>query len=435
MNFVCFLLLNAVLLLRPEELFPEIAGLRLYLIVMVATCLLSLPDLRRVLSPDALRTNPVTVCVLLYYVASLITYAVVGKMDEAINLFGPEFGKVVIYFVLLQAVVDTPGRFRVFVASVVVLVGGLVSVALANHHGYVHFENIIHCFERTTDPDTGDDVWIHRLVSTGIFNDPNDLCLILGVGVLCCVYLATTAGGWVGWAAWLIPVPLFVYALLDTQSRGGMLGVLAGAGAYLYSRYGGPKALPFAVGGGVLTLALVGGRQGAIGGGGTAHERLMLWAEGLSSLLGQPTSLPFGLGVGYYIESNGLVAHNSFVQAYVETGVFGGGFFLAAFYLLGRIMDRVGRGVAAPAWVVTARHFGFALVVGYAGGCYSVTRNYVIPTYLVLGMATVLTTQVGRLLPERFHISGRWFVWYGVFAVVGLVVIKFATQALGQMGI
>ena len=59
---------------------------------------------------------------------------------------------------------------------------GLVSVALANHHGYVHFENIIHCFERATDPVTGDDVWIHRLVSTGIFNDPNDLCLILGAG-------------------------------------------------------------------------------------------------------------------------------------------------------------------------------------------------------------------------------------------------------------
>ena len=43
MKFALFLLLNAVLLLRPEELFPEIAGLRLYLLVIVPCTLLSLP--------------------------------------------------------------------------------------------------------------------------------------------------------------------------------------------------------------------------------------------------------------------------------------------------------------------------------------------------------------------------------------------------------
>ena len=46
MSFALFLVLNGVLLIRPEELFPEIAGLRLYLIVIVACTRASLRDLR-----------------------------------------------------------------------------------------------------------------------------------------------------------------------------------------------------------------------------------------------------------------------------------------------------------------------------------------------------------------------------------------------------
>ena len=36
MNFVLFLILNALLLIRPEELVPDLAGARLYLITIVA---------------------------------------------------------------------------------------------------------------------------------------------------------------------------------------------------------------------------------------------------------------------------------------------------------------------------------------------------------------------------------------------------------------
>ena len=45
MNFAFFVLLNAVLLIRPEELVPDIAGLRLYLIALVLCTLTTLPRL------------------------------------------------------------------------------------------------------------------------------------------------------------------------------------------------------------------------------------------------------------------------------------------------------------------------------------------------------------------------------------------------------
>ena len=46
----------------------------------------------------------------------------------------------------------------------------------------------------------------------------------------------------------------------------------------------------------------------------------------------------FGIGVGKYEDEVGLVAHNSFVHAYTELGIFGGALFLGAFvYPLGTL--------------------------------------------------------------------------------------------------
>ncbi|MEO2089447.1 MAG: O-antigen ligase family protein, partial [Gemmataceae bacterium] len=201
----------------------------------------------------------------------------------------------------------------------------LTGIALAQHYGVTHFDNITPCLQGAVDPETGESYSFPRLVSSGIFNDPNDLCLMLGLGIWCCVYCGSTNSfGLIGWAFWLLPVPLYIYALFETHSRGGLMGVLAGGAAYVYSRFGGPKALPFAIAGAVGALVLVGGRQAEVSGG-TAHARLMLWAEGVTELLRQPTRIPTGLGMNWFEEETAHVAHNSFVTAYVEFGVFGGG--------------------------------------------------------------------------------------------------------------
>ena len=435
MNFVLFLLLNAVLLIRPEELSPDIAGLRLYLLTIVPCALLSLSQLGRLLTIDSLRRRPVAVCVLLFYASTLVTLVLEGQIESALFDFGPEFGKVVLYYFLLIAVVDTSERFRVFVATLIGLIVVLTAIALAQQYGLASFANIKPAMQAMFDPVTGEKYAIARLASTGIFSDPNDLCLILGLGILSCIYFATTTPhGVIGVVLWLLPIPLFVFALLETHSRGGLLGVLAGGAAYMYSRFGGKRAVPFAVAGVVVALAAIGGRQGNIGGD-TAHDRLMMWADGLFNLLNRPLSIPTGLGLGWFMENHNLLAHNSFVEAYVTLGIFGGGAFLGAFLLSLRLLDLLGREIEAPTWVVDSRHFGFALISGYAMGCYSLTRNYVVPTYLILGLASVLLEQAAPQLPKKFQVNRDWFVRAVLFAVCGLVFIKFATQALGMAGI
>lgn len=436
MNFVLFLLLNAILFIRPEELFPSIAGLRLYLLTIIPCVVLSLPRLGELVTRESLQRRPIAACVLLFYAAGFVTYLTTGRIEDAFFEYLPECGKVVLYYFLLIAVVDTEERFRVFVAALVVLAGALAAIALAQQYGLTNFQSIKPAMQRMIDPVTGKEYAIPRMASSGIFSDPNDLCLIIGLGILSCVYCATNSSlGIFGTVLWLLPVPLFVFALKETHSKGGLMGVFAGGAAYLYSRFGGAKAVPLAIVGVVVALAAIGGRQADMSGGDTAHERLMMWAGGVSTLFQQPFFLLTGLGAGWFTDQYGLLAHNSFVQAYVETGLIGGGAFLGAFLLGLRLLDRLGRGIDAPAWVVGSRYYAFGALAGYAMGCYSLTRNWVVPTYLVLGIASVLLEHAAPQLPEKFQVNRAWFIRGAVFAVCGLLLIKVATQVLGQAGI
>jgi hypothetical protein len=436
MNFAFFLLLNAVLLLRPEEVVPSLAGLRLYFIAVGFCILTSFGRLMELLSPSSLRDRPVAVCVLIFYLSTILSNLALGRASEAFIGFGSEFFKVVLFYFLLLANVDTEWRFRTYVATLIALVTLLTSIALAQHHGTIDIEGFKFCLQRETDPVTGEEFFLKRLVATGIFNDPNDLCLILGLGILSCIYLFSTSpeSGFLRFL-WLPPVLLFAYAVIETHSRGGLLGIMAGLSAYLFSRYGGTKSIPLALGGGFLLMIAIGGRSTNIEGGGTAHQRVMIWSDGITTLLSHPHMILTGMGIGWFHDDQGLVAHNSFVQAIVELGIIGGSSFLGAFLLAGWLCHQIGRAWDAPEWTIAGRPYVFGVLVGYAVGCYSVTRNFVIPTYLVLGLISVVIDHSIPVLPEKYRVNLRWFFLLFAFGFAGLLFLRLATMALILSGV
>ena len=436
MKFGLFLLLNAILLIRPEELFQELAGLRLYLIVISLCTLVTLPELMETLSLDSLRRRPISACVLLYFVSTILSLCILGRFEEALLDFGPEFGKVILYYLLLVSVIDGPSRLRFFILFLIFVIVILTAIALAQQFGFASFPSIVPCLQTETDPVTGEQYTLLRMCSSGLFSDPNDLCLILGLGIVSCLYYAAAQDTPILLRLGvLLPIPVFVLALTETHSRGGLLGVLAGACTFLVVRFGGPKLIPVVAVSAVVALGAIGGRQGNIAGGGTAHERLMMWADGFFNLFHRPLYLPTGLGIGWYVDECGLVAHNSFVQAYVEQGIFGGGTFLAAFILSAWIPYRFGKTIPASHWACDMRPYACAVACGYAMGCYSLTRNMVLPTYLTLGIVASVIESTGVALPAYFYLSRRWFMYLIAFAVAGLVFLKFATQLLGMAGI
>jgi len=96
---------------------------------------------------------------------------------------------------------------------------------------------------------------------------------------------------------------------------------------------------------------------------------------------------------------------------------------------------RLGRKIAAPAWILEARPFGFAVVCGYGMGCYSLTRNTVLTTYMVLGIVAVLVESSAVTMPTSCTVDRRWLFRCALLSTAGLIVMKYATQFLGLVGV
>jgi O-antigen ligase len=269
----------------------------------------------------------------------------------------------------------------------------------------------------------------------GIFNDPNDLSVVLVVGMT--ISLARFGERGPLRLLWLVPLGVMGYALTLTRSRGGFLALLAALLALLVARLGARKALLVAA---VVLPALIvvfGGRQTSIDlsdQNDTSQHRIRLWRDGLALLRTAPV---FGVGAGRYEEEVGLVAHNSFVHAYTELGILGGTLFAAAFVhpimLLHRLGARKGRG-GHPALQGLAPTV-LACVAGMVGGMMSLSRVYTLTPYLILGLVAVylrLATQsepslaprltprlVGRFLVISVLLLGATDVFVRIFAGTG----------------
>src|SRR5258707_529922 len=127
MNFALFILLNAILLIRPEELLAgtdtsaKSSGLRLYFIVIVLFTSPSFHSILSLLSLQSLKDRPITVCVLGLPIAISLSQIALGNIGKAFEQVA-EFAKVVLYFLLLTTVVDTPVRLKAFLGWLVVFV-------------------------------------------------------------------------------------------------------------------------------------------------------------------------------------------------------------------------------------------------------------------------------------------------------------------------
>jgi hypothetical protein len=132
-------------------------------------------------------------------------------------------------------------------------------------------------------------------------------------------------------------------------------------------------------------------------------------------------------------EEVGLVAHNSFIHGFVELGIFGGPIFLGMFTcgLLG--LYRLGslKPDEADREMVRARPYLMAIVAGYAVCLLTLTRNYVVPTYMIIGLAgayfAIIRSRSSRLLPV---FDGRFVVNVYLIGISFLIVANAFTRLL-----
>lgn len=398
LGFVLFLLVNAVLFIRPAEVLPSLAALPIYEVLILCCLIASAKDILPQLGLNRMLARPVTLCVIGMFVAIVLSHASHFNLYMAREA-GLAFLKVVLYYLMLVAVVSTPQRFRVFLQVIAVYILIIAGLALLNHYGFIHLEALdAMAMAEGYDEEMSERVVTVRLQASGIFNDPNDFSLILNVGILLSTHLVLREKRVVHRAALVGVLGVLMFALAMTRSRGGFLAMIVGMGVLFVSRFGWKRAMMIGALGLPLVVVAFGGRQTNINmdGDDTGHARVAVWRDAIAMFRAAPL---FGAGYGMMSEELRIVAHNSFVHSFAELGFFGGAVFLAAFYLPVSFLRENGRPHAQRGWSNTAvaqdlrdwRACVLAVIVSFGIGLCSLSRAYTVTTYIILGIAAAYT--------------------------------------------
>jgi hypothetical protein len=385
-GFGLFLLVNAALFLRPAEIVPGLVGLEIYLFLIVACLLFAFPAVIEQLSVRTLDRNPLTVCVLGLWIAVIVSHLCRFHVGGA-AASGYEFFKILVYYLLFVGLVTTPERLLRILFWLTIFASALALIAILEYHDWIHLPTLKTLRAIEHDPASGRDIIVRRLQATGPFHDPNDFCVLLVVAILLSLHgLTEVRRGGARWL-WLGPLGILFYAFSLTQSRGGFLALLGGLFAFLLTRFGCRTTLGLAA---LLLPALfitLAGRQTDISAGsGTGQERIQIWSDGLLLFRDAPL---FGVGMNEFEKLVGHVAHNSYLQALVELGLFGGTLFLGAVFLAVMNLHRAKTGGCeiADSDLKRLHPYLTGAVTGYAVGMFSLTLNYIVPTYMILGLA------------------------------------------------
>lgn len=435
MAFPFFLLLNFILFIRPEELYPPIAGARLYYCTFLACIIFSWRELSANLRLNRLLEEPITCCIILYGLIYTLSNVINLTLYEA-REHAIDFLKLFFYYMLFISLVNTPERLRTFMKALVFFIFLLSCLVLLDHYELLQIEAISPVMQNEYDENGAIIDTYPRLVYLGFFQDPNDLSMILGVGMLITFYFYWT-GASILRVLWALPFACFGFLMVLTQSRGGLLGLAAGIAAFFASRLGWRKALPMALLAIPALLFTVGGRQANLSlSGGTAQERLQIWSDGLI-LMAQPRSMLIGIGAGRYEEEVGHVAHNSYVHAFVETGLLGGTIFAGMFLLGFGVVFRQSSPWFSYYQPVLARMHPFLLAVfaDYLMCMFSLTRNYVVTTYMILAMMTAFL-RMAQDENERawFKMRVRMLLIIGGLGLSVYMVLKLFLMSFVQFG-
>jgi O-Antigen ligase len=434
MDFYLFILLNAVLFVRPADLFPALDGAPVYEGVILACLAVSAPQWARQLTARRLYDRPAVAAVLGLMAAVALSHLSHGRPADAAE-WGFRFFKIAAFFLLLVGVVNTPDRLRRLVGWIGLLIVGMTGLVLLQHGGVIDLPSLAPIEQGEVDPETGERFTLPRLCGAGIFNDPNDLSVILVVGLVISLYRLRDSGpSRVFWAGSL---GMLGYALTLTHSRGGFLALVAAVLSLVAGRLGARRAVLL---GGPLVVGLglvMAGRQTSFdlsNSDDTAQHRIRLWREGMVLLEQAPA---FGIGAGRFEDEAGLVAHNSFVHAFAELGLLGGSLFLGAFVVPIVVLFRLGgagRGTLGPT-LRDLRPFVLACVAGTAGGMLSLSRVYTLTPYLVLGLATVFLGLTGPAAAARVpKLTPRLLAAVLGLSAVFLAALHLFVRAFAQSG-
>jgi uncharacterized membrane protein len=401
-GFVLFLLINGVLFIRPMDIFARLENWPIYELLSIVCLLVSF---QAVLGQfRSIFERPITACVLGLLLAILLSHVSHLHLRAAAQSV-IEFSKVVIYYLLLVSVVSSPRRLRWFLICVTFFACVHIGMAVLQHRRIIDLPAMRPVEEQQQAKENGEILSHYRMCGAGLFHDPNDLAVLTGVTMLLCLYPLLEPQEWQNKGWWLLASFSFCgllicgYGLYLTESRGGFLALITGAAIFSLLRFGlwksillGAIALP-------AILFLFSGRQTDIHmmRRTTAQLRMGFWIQGIELFKHSPI---FGIGQGNFLKVAGKVVHNSFLQSFTELGFFGGTLFLGAFFLAWWPIFLLSPRDINDSQLARLQPYLLAMLTTWIVGMMSLTRSYVPPTYMMLGLATVYLVLSGEEQPR-----------------------------------
>lgn len=422
-GLVLLLAAVAVLFLRPAELLPALADWPIYQFLIVCCLVVSARAIGGQLTQQKLREQIVTACLLILLLSVGVSHLSHGFFWGA-RMSTYAVTKVVALYLLIVGLVNTPQRLKLFVRWLTLAITVVATLALLDHSAIIDIAALEPVFSHGKGPEAE---LVERIRGTGIFQDPNDFGLILVTGLtFSASFLLTPHIGWPRYL-WLGPGIVLLVTLILTHSRGALISVACVFPAVVAYR-GGWKWGAFFLLCLPLFAIVFSSRMSDFTAieEGTGQSRIQAWSEGLTIFRQYPI---FGLGQGLLVEENGMVTHNSFLQCYAELGMVGGTTFLACFlaaglnlwsvrdeYMHPAVPDRIPRELQELAHM---RVFVFAALVAYSAGMLTLSRQFVAPTYLILGLAAA-TKSLHASAACTWRL-GRKFLTIALVASAGLL--------------
>jgi O-Antigen ligase len=434
MRYFLFILANALLFIRPSELIADLSAVEIYRWFILACLAVSLPTVLQQITLRFTGVPPIVTCVVLLLPAVFLSGLFHGNSD-LIQDTVTEYAKILIYFLLLVSLVTDLPHLRSFLRWIALFSAAVTLVAVLRYHADIALpaappktsqadkqakdaKDVNHgtfVVDKVRDPATGQMIDVQRMCGTGIFNDPNDFALILITAIPLCLYWLTDPVYRATRPFWLLLLFFFGYALMLTHSRGGLLALLAGLGVLVHLKFGSKKTILFGALCLPALLAVFAGRMTDFSTDeGTGQTRIQLWSDGLMFFQQSPL---FGIGMDNFRQFSSHVAHHSFIHAFTELGIIGGTLFLGAFYFALKGIYDLRRGPVDSQSMAELdpelrrlHPFLMGTLVAYAVGICFLSRCYIVPTYLVLGLAVVYL----RLHAKQFstpRASSSFFVW------------------------
>lgn len=399
MGFVLTLLYISLALLSPMDLFPSLAEYRVELLVAIVALIFSAPGL---LDSRFFRIPQIYLLAGLF-AAVVLSVAIgnnwMGGGWIALQNFLP--AAIVFYLVVLNC--QSVGRLKILVTLLVVIAGVYVFQGARAYLAGDISSPLLQVIP------VSDGSVNFRMQGLGFLRDPNEFAQLL-VMVLPLLWLRWRQGFHLQNVLFVVfPTAFFVWGVYLTHSRGAVVGLVVVSMLALKDRMRlGPAilggALAFSI---LLALDFSGGREISFQAG---SDRLALWGDGLHLFMRSPL---FGIGFQSFAEQNsGHTAHNTFVVCLAELGIVGYAFWmgLLTFTLSGlnslitslkpgppdlthssvgdenRTQDSNSDDADFEKWAKALR----ISLAGFLAAAFFLSRAFVLPLYLILGMAVAL---------------------------------------------